>query len=134
MLQSVYIKVLEGRARCDGRSSFRTWLFGVIRLTALEGRRQRWLHTALLERWHRAEPTELGAGVVYGADLAGERNLQLGAALEQLSRRQREVLHLVFYQDFTIEAAAQALGVSLGSTRTHFERGKRRLRALLQGD
>ena len=41
VLQAVYLKVLDGRARYDGRSSFRTWLFGVIRRTAVS-ERLRW--------------------------------------------------------------------------------------------
>ena len=39
VLQKTYLKVLEGKARFEGRSSFRTWLFGVIRRTAQEHRR-----------------------------------------------------------------------------------------------
>src|SRR5450432_563035 len=56
VLHSVYIKVLEGRARFDGRSSFRTWLFGVIHRTVQEHSRRHWLHAALLERWRESEP------------------------------------------------------------------------------
>jgi RNA polymerase sigma-70 factor (ECF subfamily) len=33
----------------------------------------------------------------------------------------------------TIEEASEVLGISLGSARTHYERGKSRLRALLNG-
>src|SRR5437870_12826225 len=40
VLQSVYLKMIEGRARFHGTSSFKTWLFGVIRLTAKEKDRQ----------------------------------------------------------------------------------------------
>ena len=40
VLQAVYLKVLEGRARFEGRSSFKTWLFAVIRKTALDERRR----------------------------------------------------------------------------------------------
>jgi RNA polymerase sigma-70 factor (ECF subfamily) len=64
---------------------------------------------------------------------ASEARDRLRAALTRLSPRQRDVLHLVFYQDLTIEEAAELLRISLGSARTHFERGKARLREHLQG-
>src|SRR5258705_5682977 len=38
VLQTVYLKVLDGNARYDGQSSFRTWLFGVIRHTTASER------------------------------------------------------------------------------------------------
>jgi len=55
----------------------------------------------------------------------------LRRALAALPARQRDVLHLVFYQELTIQEAAQVLQVGLGTARTHFERGKARLRELL---
>ena len=56
---------------------------------------------------------------------------ELIAALETLSARQRDVLHLVFYQELTIAAAAEVLGISVGSARAHYERGKANLRRIL---
>ena len=63
--------------------------------------------------------------------LRDESTRELVAALDRLSSRQREVLHLVFYQDLTIADAAEVLGVSVGSARMHYERGKAQLRRLL---
>src|SRR5919197_4427582 len=44
VLQTVYLKVLEGKARFDGRAAFKTWLFSVIRKTAADARRRKFLH------------------------------------------------------------------------------------------
>jgi RNA polymerase sigma factor (sigma-70 family) len=129
VLHVVYVKVLDGRAVYAGRSSFKTWLFGVIRQTAREHARRNWLRFARLERWWQArEPDD--AGGVEG----GGRALPLRRTLAALSRRQQEVLHLVFYQDLTIEEAAQVLSMPVGTARTHYERGKARLRRLLQDE
>src|SRR5215467_3776257 len=39
-LQAVYLKVLSGKAVFEGKSSLKTWLFGVIKTTAAERRRR----------------------------------------------------------------------------------------------
>lgn len=133
VLQMVYIKVLEGSARFDGRSSLRTWLFGVIRQTARDQSRRQWLRAALLERWYRLEPDAIPENDSGHRLEESQHNRALLAAVQQLPQRQREVLHLVFYQDLTIEESARTLGISLGTARTHFERGKQQLRERLKG-
>lgn len=120
VLQTSYLKLLDGRARFGGQSSFKTFFFGVIRHTASEERRRSALRRALLIRSgnHAAPP----------ASTAGpEDRAALLSALSRLSRRQREVLEAVFYMGLTIEEAAETLAISVGSARTHYERGKRRL-------
>lgn len=129
-LQTVYLSVLDGHARYDGRSSFRTWLFGVIRRTVASRRRTAWLRQMLLTR----EAARLSPAAAAAPDAEVERssgNRRIQRALARLAPRQSEVLQLVFYHDMTVEEAAMVMGVSVGSARTHYARGKARLAAWL---
>ncbi|MSR19871.1 MAG: sigma-70 family RNA polymerase sigma factor [Gemmatimonadetes bacterium] len=130
VLQTTYMKVVSGRARFGGRSAFRTWLFGVIRQTAREHARRARSHRQRAEMLAREVPTNVEESADAGAERAERSRLLLGA-LAELPDRQREVLHLVFYQDLTIREAAEVMDVSVGSARVHYERGKKRLRSLL---
>ena len=131
VLQIAYLRVLENKARFDGNSSLQTWFFGVIKRTALEQRRRRWLREKILEgRFKHEPPTNQGQDPE--ACLSGSESVRaLRKALAQISARQREVLHLVFYQDLTVEEASYIMRVSLGTARTHFARGKAQLREIL---
>ena len=132
VLQSVYVKILEGRAKYAGRSAFRTWLFAVIRHTAAQERRRNWwlgrrtvnddeaLERASIEH----DPTD----AIYRAELRAH----LQRALAALPSRQREVMALVFHHELTLDQAAEVMRVSPGSARRHYDRGKRRLRQWLE--
>ncbi len=130
VLHDVYVGVLQGRARFAGRSSFKTWLFGVIRLTALAARRRRFLLGLLLE------PIEDHPDLCSRDTQAAANDLARAVrrALVALPRRQREVAELVFEHDLTIEEAGAVLSVSVGACRQHYARAKARLRAALDGE
>ncbi len=125
VLQTSYLKVLSGRARFDGRSSFKTWLFGVIRRTASEARRRRLFGRLLLGRMGQLRPDAVAQPVETSSDR------EIASLLRGLAPRQREVLELVFYQDLSIEEAALVMRVSLGAARVHYQRGKDKLRTAL---
>src|SRR5262249_35235667 len=89
VLPAGHLKVLEGKARFDGRSSLRTWLFAVIRRTAAEHRRRRWVRALAMGRWMARRPAS-SATVDPEAGLAGGETVRaLRTALEALPRRQR---------------------------------------------
>ncbi len=131
VLQETYLKVLDGRARFDGRSGFKTWLFAVLRRTAAERRRQARLLSFVRGHWWETNPAAASVDPL-AETVRSEEGAQLLAALATLPERQRQLLHLVFYQELSVREAADVLGVRVGTARTHYERGKQRLRALLK--
>jgi RNA polymerase sigma factor (sigma-70 family) len=124
VLQQTYVAILDGSARFDGAASLRTFVFSVVRNVAAMRRRRSRRFASLIARWfERGEP------------LAPPPSLDSGAtvrlALRTLPSRQREALELVFYREFTIAEAAAIMGVSIGTARIHYERGKHALAARL---
>jgi RNA polymerase sigma-70 factor (ECF subfamily) len=131
VLQTSYLKALEGKAIFNGSSSVKTWMFGVVRKTAQERRR----YALVRVLWRNSVPVDRNGAAPDPETLASDReaHARLRTMLGHLSSRQRDLLHLVYYQEMTIEEASEVLGISLGSARTHYERGKQRLRALVNG-
>lgn len=132
VMQAVYIKILEGRARYDGRSSLRTWLYSVIRNTAIARGRTRRRRAQLWSLFSRQKP-EPTVETESAADRADVRRT-VWAALVKLPARQRTVVELVFYRDFTLEEAASVMGISVGTARTHYARAKAKLSEQLKGE
>ena len=131
VLQSVYVSVLDGRARFGGRSSFRTWLFAVVRNAARDQRRKRWWSRVVrLEFELLAELADSECGGNLKVDEDEELTI-VRVALAKLPERQRQVVHLVFYEDLTVADAASVMGVTVGTARQHYARAKQSLKVLL---
>ena len=93
VLQSVYVKILEGSAAYGERSAFRTWLFAVIRHTAAQERRRNWwlgrktvsdddaLESASIDD----DPTD----AIYRAELRAHLQKALASATEPPARSHR---------------------------------------------
>jgi len=126
VLQMSYLKILDGSARFEGRSTFQTWLFGVIRRTAARKWHNLVNHDRLLRLFFQHQPETSVPWVDSSLEYPANTQMLVNA-LHLLSQRQREVLHLVFYHEMTIGDAAVTLGIGVGSARTHYTRGKRRL-------
>jgi len=131
VLQTVYLKILEGKACFRGDASLKTWLFAVIRKTAIGEHRRNLLRKL---RWSDRAETASTVSSLEQPGVAFEKSeaqAMFQNALKSLPRRQREALHLVFYQDLTLSEAAEVMGISIGSVRQHYDRGKTRLRECL---
>ena len=108
----------------QGRSSFRTWLFGIGRHLAMrELRRRRSPEREELTGTEESPELEL---------MRSERNRQLYAALEHLNPEYRQALYLLYFEDMSSDDAARVMGKSRKQVYNLTERGKKALRAELE--
>jgi len=119
VLQVTYLKILEKKAVWKEHAAFRTWLFSVIRFTAIDHLRGTRMYASLTD----AE----GMETLSDTDQGGDYRELIG----MLPERQAEVMLLVFYHDMTLEQVAHVMELQIGTVRTHYDRGKKTLRNLL---
>lgn len=120
ILQTVYLKIMEGKAKYHEKSNIKTWLFAIIRHTAIDQ----------MKMQTNFENLDLLNEVQDSADEAVEAH-KYEYLIRQLPERQQQVLLLVFYFGVTLEVAANIMEISLGTARTHYDRGKKKLKELI---
>ena len=131
IVQQTYLEVIEGRANLLAARDPRAFLFGVARKIASSRFRRRSILGRILGL---AQPlqADIPGDNPEEAAATGEEVRKVRAALAELPARQLQVVTLVFMEGLTLEEAAKSMGVSIGSARTHYHRGKKRLATLLK--
>lgn len=119
MLQQSYLKILEGNAKLKNPQKTKTWLFSIIRYTCIDELRKSGKTTSLDESY---EPVELEEQI----DCTDYEGI-----IRKLPEMQKEVILAVFYHQMTISESAEILQISVGTARTHYERGKKKLKELI---
>jgi DNA-directed RNA polymerase specialized sigma24 family protein len=121
--QESFVFAWEHIARFDSTLAFRPWLFGIAWRKVREGKRG-WLRR--LTRQGRAVE---GAATLFQPDPG--LGLDLAKALEPLPAEQKAALLLCLAAEFTHAEAATALGLPLGTVKSHVARGREKLVAAL---
>jgi RNA polymerase sigma-70 factor (ECF subfamily) len=157
VVQETWLAVLRGIDRFEGRSSLRTWVFGILlNLARTHGRRERRTlpFAALRERWHEhrdepavpserfqgpgdprpdwwSAPPDRWADPEERLQAAGTREM-LGDAIAALPARQREVIVLRDVLGLSAEEVCTVLEVSDGNQRVLLHRARAKVRAALE--
>jgi RNA polymerase sigma-70 factor, ECF subfamily len=143
VVQDTWLGVVRGIDRFEGRSSFKTWLFGILVNRARSAGSKEQPNTPL-ESLHAVDPSRFDAQGQWADPLErwaedSERRLDaatlkpiLNSGLDDLPPRQRQVLILRDVEGLSNDEACSALGITSGNQRILLHRGRSRLRAILE--
>ena len=129
ILQDTFLAAWRGAAHFEGRSSVKTWLFGIARRQAhnvLRRRNPRFVDDAALELAPSNEP-EPEMTALINADRQA-----IVTAIERLSPTHQEVLVLAFVHDLPYAEMAELLAVPLGTIKSRLSNARRLLRQILE--
>jgi RNA polymerase sigma-70 factor (ECF subfamily) len=127
--QEVFVIVHSRLPAFEGRSSLKTWLFGIARNVCYRHRRRTW-HLAAggdeaLERVADSGPTAI--------DFVARREAVdlLDALLERLDDERREVFILAELEEMAVPDVAEALGINVNTAYTRLRAARARFAELL---
>lgn len=126
LAQETFVLAWRKLEQFRGEARFATWLYRIAHSCFLQ-----WLRS----RGQVPEPLDEAAALQGPADADPADpilRLDLGAALQQLPIAQRNALLYCVQMGLSHQEAAEVLDMPLGTVKTHVNRGKARLRALLQ--
>lgn len=129
-VQDTMLAAWNGAGQFAGRSSVRSWLFGIARRRAADTLRQRRPTVADAELDMLPDPAPgPEAWALAQADQA-----QLLAAIGRLSPIHREVLVLIFAHQLSYSEVAVALDIPLGTVKIRLSNARKALRTHLRTD
>ena len=125
LMIDAFAAAASGTAKFRGKSSFKTWLYGIGRNLAKNHLRKHRIHSDALPESAAAVPADYDI-------LQEERHAQLYTALENISGDYRQVLYLLYFEELSESEAAAVTGKSKKQIYNLVSRGKNALRAELE--
>ncbi|MEM9862423.1 MAG: RNA polymerase sigma factor [Myxococcota bacterium] len=128
--QEVFLTVHRKLASFEGRSSLRTWIYGITTRTVAAHRRRAYTRR---ERPHAEVPDSNVAPPQEDHLLAQERVRRLEDALNKLDERQREVFVLYELQEMKMGEVAAALAIPQQTAYSRLHAARKALRSIFRG-
>ena len=124
-VQETFLKACNGLGTFRGESSAKTWLTRIAMNVCRDYQRGSWFkHTD-----RSITPDMLQIGEVQ----PDTEDMDLSLAVMKLPRKLREAVLLYYYQDMGTEEMAKALGITQSTVSYRLQKGREKLRKLLEG-
>ena len=127
--EDTFLKLMIKRPKDKGGSSFKTWLYTIARNEALN-RLRRERRTVSTDEEHNVEDIADMEDLERGY-IAKEQRLAVHRAMLKLKDEYRQVLCLVYFEDFSIKDAAAVMHKSVHAVETLVYRARLALKAEL---
>lgn len=131
LVQETYVKALRGFASFQQGTSFKSWIFRILKNTFLTSRAGLRLTVPLA-------PDEDGDAIASTAEtpeailIARASREKVGAAIEGLPPAFREVVLLRDVEGLTYQEIAEALSIPIGTVMSRLSRGRRSIREAIR--
>lgn len=129
-MEDVFVKLAVRKPKFSGKSSFKSWLYAIGRNCAIDFMRRNGRHKhedidnyAALA----AEESELEK-----AFLIEERKIRLHSAMKELRAEHRQILWLIYFEDFSVSEASSIMKKSRHATENLLYRARLSLRTKLE--
>lgn len=129
VLNETLMEVWRQAARFEGRSSVNTWVFSIAHHRAVSRLRKK--RESSLDEEQAAAIEDEGPTPDMTAESSDMSRL-LARLMERLSFEHREILHLAYYQEFSVQEIADALDLPPNTVKTRMFYARQRLKVLLE--
>jgi RNA polymerase sigma-70 factor, ECF subfamily len=134
VLQEGFIKVFQQLEKYSGLGSFEGWVRRIMVNLAID-RFRKLKHDFVSvdddRRWELAQPSEEDEDETDGSAYADITPEQIIDAMQQLTPAYRTVFNLYVYEDYNHQQIAEALGISVGTSKSNYAKAKKNMRKLL---
>ncbi len=130
LMEEVFYKIATKKPRFSENRKFKTWLYTIGRNVALDHlRRKKRFSATPIEDYANLLVEEESVETAY---LRQEQKILVHKALRSLSVDYRQVLYLVFFEEFTNQETAKAMGKNKRQIENLLYRAKNALKAKLE--
>lgn len=128
LTEDTFVKLYTKRPKFSGKSSFKTWLYTIGRNLALDHRRKHPFSKVPLDKCQdMRDITDIET-----AYEKTEQKILLGKAMHNLKSEYRQVLHLIYIENFSVTESGKIMGKSNKQIGNLLYRAKKSLRSELE--
>ena len=127
--EDTFVKIVTRKPRFSGKSSFKTWLYAIGRNCALDYLRKHKHTEVSFEDLGEMKKEEESLENSY---IKKEDKEMLHKALDKLSPQYRQILWLIYFENFSNSEAATVMKKSIHNTETLLYRAKKSLKSELE--